>query len=175
MKDNLMILSYDYSLSKRLSAKFADNFSMRVFDQKELFEFDHLPRSFSEVLLEKGREYVMKKLRSILKMELDFENAVFVADYSLADYAYDIFHNIKLSNFVVYLHKNTSDELSEIHSKEYPSIAEEEFYKVDEFRLKEREDAITKNLADVVLDITNLSDDEIVDGVFALMQKFYAK
>ena len=102
MKQNLLILSYDYTLSKRLSAKFADNFSMRVFDQRELFEFDHLPRSFSEVLLERGREYVFKKFKSIIKMEFDFENTVFVADYSLADYAYDIFHNIKLANFTIY-------------------------------------------------------------------------
>lgn len=175
MKQNLLILSYDYTLSKRLSAKFADNFSMRVFDQRELFEFDHLPRSFSEVLLERGKEYIFKKFKSIIKMEFDFENTVFVADYSLADYAYDIFHNIKLANFTIYLYKNVEDELSEVLSKDYASNAEKEFYKIDEPLLLERENEIKNNLADITVDITGLTDDQIIDVVNQKMQNYYAK
>ena len=65
MKQNLLITGYDYDLSNRLAKRLADIFSMRVFDQTELFEFDHMPLSFSEVFKTNGIEYVKKKMKSI--------------------------------------------------------------------------------------------------------------
>ena len=85
MKQNLLVVSYDYELSKQIAIKLADVFSMRFFDQKELFEFDHMPMSFREIYSLNGADYVKKKMKSIIGMELDFDNAVFVADISFAD------------------------------------------------------------------------------------------
>ena len=91
MKQNLLVTSYDYDLSKRLAEKLADAFSMRVLDAIGLFEFDHIPRSFQEMLDLNGKDYVMKELRSILNMELDFDDTVFVTNVSFADNCYDLF------------------------------------------------------------------------------------
>lgn len=173
MKDNLFLVSYDYDLTKRLASKLADAFSMRVFDQRELFEFDNMPRTFSEIYSNQGREYVLKKYRSILKSEFDFVSTVFIADISLADNCYDVFYKIKLSNFVVYFHKSREEELSEIQNKSYPSVAEREFYGMDMSLLKEREELIEKDCADISVDVSGLSDDEIVDLVIEKMKKFY--
>ena len=70
MKQNMLVLSYDYELSKRIAEKLSDAFSMRVLDSIDLFEFDHIPFSFKEILEKNGIEYVIKKMKSIIKMEL---------------------------------------------------------------------------------------------------------
>ena len=119
MKQNLLVVSYDYDLSKDLARKLAEVFSMRFFDQKELFEFDHLPRTFAESLALNGKDYILKKFRSIVKMELDFDDAVFVADISFADNCTDLFYKINLSNFVVLLQKRIEEEIDELKQKKY--------------------------------------------------------
>ena len=46
MKQNLLVTSYDYDVSKRLAEKLADVFSMRTLDVISLFEFDNMPNTF---------------------------------------------------------------------------------------------------------------------------------
>ena len=174
MKQNLLITGYDYDLSNRLAKRLADIFSMRVFDQTELFEFDHMPLSFSEVFKTNGIEYVKKKMKSIVKMELEFDNAVFVADMSFADDCFDFFYKIKLSNFVVFLYKDVRTEMEELTKKKYNSKEECEFRLPSENLLKKRELAISFDCADVSLDISNLSEDEIIEQIVDKIEKYYS-
>ena len=106
MKQNMLVTSYDYDVSKRLAEKLADVFSMRTLDMISLFEFDHMPNTFSEIYKINGKDYIEKEFRSILKMELDFDNVVFVANLGFADKLEDLFYKIKLSNFVILLKKD---------------------------------------------------------------------
>ena len=71
-----MIISYDYDISKRVAEKLADVFSMRTLDMISMFEFDHIPNTFNDVLKINGKNYVEKEFRSILKMELDCSKLV---------------------------------------------------------------------------------------------------
>ncbi len=173
MKENIFLVSYDYELTKKIAEKLADSFSMRVFDQKELFEFDNLPRTFGEVCESLGNEYILKGFRSIVKMELDFKNAVFVSDMSIADNCYDLFYKIKLNNFVVLLYEDTQTELKELELKRYASPAEAKFFKSNKEILKERKEIIEKDCADISVDIANLSIDEITQKVISHMKMFY--
>ncbi len=173
MKENLFLVSYDYDLTKRLARRIAEVFSLRVFDQKELFDFDNMPRTLGDIYDQQGKEYVLKNFRSILKMELDFKNAAFVADISFADNCYDLFYKIKLFNFVVFLHKDAETEFFELKSKKFSNKSEAEFFKMDKSILVERENLIEKDCADISVDITGLSDDEIVKKVLEQMNKFY--
>lgn len=174
MKQNMLVVSYDYDLSKNLAKKLAEVFSMRFFDQKELFEFDHMPRTFSETLSLNGRDYVLKKMRSIVKMELDFDDAVFVADISLADNCYDLYYKIKLSNFVIFLHKDTKTELNEIQRKTYLTKEEKVFYEMNEELLKAREESISCDCADINIDISKLSENEIIDKIVDKIKSYYS-
>ncbi len=175
MKQNLLVVSYDYDLTRQISAKLADEFSMRIFDQRELFEFDHIPRTFSDVVKLNGKEYVQRKYRSILKMELDFDNALFVADSSFAENCFDLFYKIKLSNFVVFLFKDIKQEMKEISEKKYKNKFCEEFYKCDEVTLAKREYLIKNDCADICIDVSNLSEDEIAAKVKLEMMHFYSE
>ena len=174
MKQNLLIVGYDYDTSKRLANKLADAFSMRVLDSIELFEFDHIPFSFSEILEKNGRDYVLKKMKSILNMELDFDDAVFVANLSMAENALDLFYKIKLSNFVVLYKKNAKSEVEELSSKVFKSEAEKEFFVLNEIDLKLYEDAIEQNLADAVIETDFLSDDEIIEKIIDKIKEYYS-
>lgn len=173
MKQNILIVGYNYELSKRIAEKLAIPFSMRVFDQLELFLFDHMPRSFSDVCKDSGTEYIKKKLKSILKMELGFEDAIFVADLVIADNCSDLYHKIKLSNFVVFVHKNKDGELEELKKKKYPSKEETEFFAYDKNILKMREESIEKDCADISVDIENLTENEIVEKIISEIENFY--
>lgn len=174
MKQNLLVISYDYDLSKRLAVRLADVFSMRVFDQLELFEFDHTPRTLGDVVSEKGKEYVNKKLRSLLKMELEFDDAVFVCNLSVADNSEDLFFKVKLSNFVVFLYKNANIEMEEIVKKTYRSDSEREFFVCTKEELLMREHKVVSECADASIDITGLNDDEILENIIEKIKNYYS-
>ncbi len=174
MKQNIMVISYDYTLSKNISNMLAESFNMRAFDQLELFEFDHIPRSFEEVLQIEGKEYIYKKFRSIIKMELEFDNASFAADISLADNCEDIFYKIKLSNFVILLYKPTEVELSEVSSKNSKPTLKEQFFATTSEELKSRQKKINEACADISINIDGLKDNEIVSLIEKLIEAYYS-
>ena len=173
MKQNILLVGYNYELSKRIAEKVAVAFAMRVFDQLELFAFDHMPRTFGEVCKSNGTEYVKRTLKSIIKMETGFEDAVFVADLVMADNCSDIYHQIKMNNFVVLLHKKTNMELEELKKKKYPTQEETDFFAYNEKLLMERKMSIAKDCADISIDMTDLSEDEIVQAIVNNIRSFY--
>lgn len=174
MKQNILVVCYDYDVSRQVAKNLADSFSMRIFDQKELFEFDHMPRTFAEVYRTNGKEYVLRKMRSILKMELEFDDAIFIADNCFADNCYELFYKIKLSNFVVFLTKDIQTELKEINQKKYSFEDCEEFYKISESDLKERELAIRNDVADAVIDINNKTTSQICEEIVDKIKNYYS-
>ena len=173
MKQNLFVTSFDYDLSKQVAKVLADEFSMRFFDQKELFEFDHLPRTFGDVCESFGVEYVKKKFRSILKMELDFDDAVFVSDMCFVDNCEDIFYKIKLSNFVILLKKDIDEELDCLNSKNIETEAEKVFCVQSKEALTRREKVIETEIADVVVDVSNKEIEQIVSEIIDKIKEYY--
>lgn len=169
MKQNMLVTSYDYAVSKRLAIKLAETFSMRILDAIELFEFDHIPFKVEEILEKNGPSYVLKKMRSIIEIEIDFDDAVFVAGIDFADHCQDLFQKIKYSNFVILLKKDIDEEISEIKSKVITSYNNVENKEI----LLKRETIIEENCADIVVNISGISDDEVVDKITAEIKKYY--
>lgn len=174
MKQNLLVTSYDYDVSKRLAEKLAEAFSMRVLNQIELFEFDHIPFSFIEVLEKNGLEYVVKEMNSIIKMELDFDDTVFVASINFADTMEDLFYKIKLSNFVILLKKNIEDEIKELSDKKYDTAVQKEFFNTSKEDLIRRKSIIEQNCADIVVDISDLTIEQIVQKIIDKIKSYYS-
>ena len=174
MKQNMLVTSYDYDVSKRLAEKLAEVFSMRTLDMISLFEFDHSPNTFSEIYKINGKDYIEKEFRSILKMELDFDNVVFVANLGFADKLQDLFYKIKLSNFVILLKKDVESEIEEIKNKQFETKELRDFYLVEKEQLISQEHIIEKECADIVVDISNLTDDEIIDNIIDKIKNYYS-
>ena len=116
-------------------------------------------------------DYIIRKNNEY--EELEFSDSVFVSDISFADNCFDLFYKIKLNNFVVFLFKDIDAELVELGKIKYKSLAEKDFYKCDKSLLESRERLIKTDCADISVDITGLSDDEIASKVVDMMQKFY--
>ena len=174
MKQNLLVVSYDYELSKQVAKALAEGFSMRFFDQKELFEFDHVPRTLAEVCDEAGISYVQQELRSILKSELEFDDAVFVTDMSFVDYCQDLFYKIKLSNFVVFLQKNIDEEFAELSKKTFAGNAVKELLCPDQAKLENRKMTIRLELADIEVDVSGKNQTQIVDEIVDKIKNYYS-
>lgn len=174
MKQNILVVSYNYKLSQKIAKNLAEIFSMRYFDQLELFEFDHIPRRFEDVLSENGEDYVLKKLRSITKMQLDFSDSVYCCDMSFVSNCDDLFYKINLNNFVVFLKKdNTITELQDLETIEYKTNLAKQFFIKNEQTLRNRKKQVAENLADIIVDVTNLSEEEITDRIVDDIKNYY--
>lgn len=174
MKQNMLVTSYDYDVSKRLAEKLADVFSMRTLDMISLFEFDHMPNTFSEIYKINGKDYIEKEFRSILKMELDFDNVVFVANLGFADKLEDLFYKIKLSNFVILLKKDVESEVIELQNKQFDTKEQKDFFSANRETLLNQEHIIEKECADIVVDISNLTDEEIIKNIIDKIKNYYS-
>lgn len=172
MKENLLVLGVDYELSKQVAIELADVFSLRYFDQKELLLFDHVPLSFGEIIEKNNIEYVFKKMRSIIKMELDFEGAVFASDSCVVTNCEDLFDKIKHSNLIIALNGRLKEEFNQLQNKQYDSNQEKEFYCISKSEIIERKQKFT-NLADIVVDVTNLTPQQICNEVVDKIKQFY--
>lgn len=174
MKQNILIIGYDYNVSKQLAEELADVFGMRTLDMISLFEFDNIPNTFEDVLKISGKTYVEKELRSILKMELDFDNVVFVSWLKTLDGLEDLIYKVKLSNFVILIKKDIESELTELENKEYSSENIKDFFKLTKTDIVKHENMIEKNCADIVIDISNLTNAEIIQKIIDKIKNYYS-
>lgn len=174
MKQNILIVGYDYNVSKRLAEQLADTFGMRTLDMINMFEFDNIPNTFEDVLKISGKDYVEKELRSILKMELDFDNVVFVSWLKSLDGLEDLIYRVKLSNFIILIKKDIEDELLELENEEYSNESIKEFFKLTKEDIIKHENQIEKNCADIVVDISNLTNSEIVQKIIDKIKNYYS-
>lgn len=132
MKQNILLVCYDNDIAEKVAEKLADFFSMRVLNCYELFEFDFMPRSLSQMVAERGTYYVKSELGKTVKYSSDYENVILVADISMAETCRDCFDRIS-SDYVsillydkpeteekLLLSKKLDDELKKLllHSKE---------------------------------------------------------
>ena len=154
MKKNLFFVAYNYEMSKNVAANVAEFFAMRLFDSIEMFEFNNVPRKLSDVLKECGREYVEKKMRSIVKMEFDFDDAVFVAPFEYFGGWSNLCKEINYQNLVIFLHEKSNKRVGDMNI---------------DHKLK-----FLTDCCDIAIDVTDLQNDEISDKVIEEIKNFYS-
>ena len=149
MKNNLFFVASEQRVARVVASKVAVFFDMRLFDSVEMFEFDHSPRKIDEVACEFGEEYVKKEMKSIAKMQLDFDDALFVADIKYLDSLKDLHCSIQQKNLVIFLNnKNINlDKLAKIE--------------------------FLRDCCDLAIDVTNLSDEQCFENVVNEIKAFY--
>lgn len=174
MKQNILIIGYDYNVSKQLAEALADVFGMRTLDMISLFEFDNIPNTFEDVLKISGKAYVEKELQSIIKMELDFDNVVFVSWLKALDGLNDLIYRVKLSNFVILIKKDIETEVLELENKMYSSKNIKSFFNLSKADLIKHEKQIEDSCADIVIDISNLTNAEIVQEIIDKIKNYYS-
>lgn len=161
MQKNIIIICYNYALSRRIASALAEHFDMRTFDMYEMFKFHNMPLSLAEVMQINGEEFVDKKMRGILKDELDFSGVVFVVDTKIIGKNQDMFDKLKENNIVVFLKDDFKSEYAQRKKMNFVSEEERKYFSLEVDELNEIEQKIEKTFADIVVEISNLTYEEI--------------
>lgn len=169
MRKNIIIICYNYALSRRIASAIAEHFEMRTFDMYEMFKFHNMPNSIADIVRINGKEFVDKKMRGILKDELDFSGVVFVVDTKVIAGNQDLFDKLKENNIVVFMKDDFKSEYAQREKINFISEEEKEYFSLELDKLCEIEQIIEKDFADIVIDISDLTYDEIK---FRLFEKF---
>lgn len=171
MRKNIVVICYDYALSRRIAVILSEMFNMRFFDMYDMFLFDNAPYSFGEVLDLNGKEYVDKELRGILKNELDFSGVVFVVDTKVISENEDLYKDFKENNVIMFLKNDFKQEFLQREHIAFKSEEEKNYFSLPIDVLVETEQFIEKNLADFVLNIDNLTYREIKDNILEKLKQ----
>ena len=171
MRKNILVVCYNYALSRRVASVIADRLDMRSFDMHEMFKFNNSPNSLEEVLKINGTDYADKEMRGVIKTEMDFLGVVFVADTKVLMKNQDLFDELKLANNILFLKNDFKTEFAQRENLSFISAIEKDYlsFKLDE--LYEAEEILETYLADFVIDINELSYAEIIDSVVANLDK----
>ena len=170
MKENMMVICYDYGLSRKISKSLADFFEMRLFDMLEMFIFNNAPYRLTDVININGMEYANKEMRGVLKTELDLSGVVFAAEPKMLGLNQDLFEELKESNFIVFLKRNYRNDFLFRENMAFKSQVDKDFFKLEIDELAESSINIENNLADIVIDIDGLNYDQIKEKVLKTLE-----
>lgn len=171
MRKNILVVCYNYALSKRIASVLSERLDMRSFDMYEMFKFNNIPNSLEDVLRINGKEFVDRKMRGVLKTELDFLGVVFVADTKVLISNQDLFDQLKENNIVVLLKNDFKTEYAQRENNNLMSDIEKQYFSLELDELFETEQILESQFADIVVDISELSYLEIIDTVVLGLDK----
>ena len=172
MKENLMVVCYDYGLSRRISNSLAEFFEMRLFDMFEMFVFNNAPYSLTDVIKINGIDYANKEMRGVLKTELDLSGTIFAAEPKMLGLNQDLFERLKEVNLILFLKRNYRNDFLFRENMAFKSQEDKGFFKLEIDELTENSTTIEEKLADVVVDIDGLNFEQIKEKVIETLQKF---
>lgn len=172
MKENLMVVCYDYGLSRRISKSLADFFDMRLFDMFEMFVFNNAPYKLTDVIEINGIEYANKEMRGVLKTELDLSGTVFAAEPKMLGLNQDLFDDLRKNNLILFLKRNYRNDYLFRENMAFKSQSDKEFFRLEIDELTENAINIENNLADIVVDIDGLNFDQIKEKVVKTLENF---
>ena len=171
MRKNILVVCYNYALSRRVASVIAERLEMRSFDMYEMFKFNNSPNTLEDVLRINGKEFVDKKMRGVLKTELDFLGVVFVADMKVLVENQDLFPQIKECNIVLQLKNDFKTEFAQRENISFMTDAEKEYFSFALDELFDAEKILENELADAVVDVNELTYGEIIDRVITNIEK----
>lgn len=137
MIQNIAIIGINRKEAYEVSKILASELDMHFFDCLELFEFDNLPRTFTQILTEYGEEYYRKKEKGLIAYASGFENCVINMDSGVIETEENIV-KIKETCLLIYLHKPASKIKKTLEKEKYVSEQESLFYNINNERLKNR-------------------------------------
>lgn len=170
MRKNLVVICYNYALSKRIANILAERLDMRMFDMYEMFRFHNAPNTLSDVLRINGEAFVDKKMRGLLKDEFDFTGVIFVVDTKAIYKNQDFYERIKENNIILFLKSDFKKEFALRENINFLDQNEKAYFSLSLDELKDAENVIEKNLANVVVDVDELTYSEIKNNVLSKIE-----
>lgn len=171
VKQNIAIICLDKSLSRTTAQLVADQLEMRFFDMRELFDFDHKPRLFKDIITEQGNKYYRAKEVSILKYAATFENILLNVDSDCL-YKKDLLNNLGESFLIVYLHVSSSLIYNVLQKEDYSCYKEKVMYAISRDQIAKRVEYARKS-ADIEVNVSSCSGFKASAEVIRAIQRYY--
>lgn len=171
MKKNIAIICLDKSMARSTAQFLADQLSMRFFDMRELFEFDHKPHSFKDMVNAYGISYYRQKELSILKYASGFENVVLNVD-SDALYKKGTLSAIAKDYLIVYMHISPARATNILDKEEYSCYKEKSMYSMPKEKLLTRIENVRAQ-ADIEVNVSASSYFKASGDIIRAIQRFY--
>jgi len=137
MKENLMVICYDYGLSRRISNSLAEFLEMRLFDMLEMFIFNNAPYKLTDVINKSGIDYANKEMRGVLKTELDLSGVVFAAEPKMLGLNQDLYEKLKECNLTLFLKRNYRNDFLFRENMAFKSQTDKDFFRLEIHALTE--------------------------------------
>ena len=173
MVSNIVILSMNRDVSRKVAEMLSEELQMHFLDTIELFEFDNIPHSFSEILEMNGESYFRKKEKGLLGYVCGFENTVIHAESGCVLSPENI-KAMKENCLVIYLHLYPSNIKKYLGKKEYESNSLKLFYDIGEDAIKQRVKILKKD-ANIQVDANKKSFLKTTSDVLRAINEYYLK
>lgn len=171
MKKNIAIICLDKSVSSSIGQLLADQLEMRFFDMRKLFEFDHKPHTFKDIINQYGISYYRQKELSILGYASGFENVVLNID-SDAVYKKGTLAELASDYLIIYLHISPNRALNILDKEEYCCYKEKSMYVMPKEKLLVRIESM-RNQSDIEVNISSSSLQVACKDIIKAIKKFY--
>lgn len=171
MKRNIAIVCLDKSVASSTAKLLADQLNMRYFDMRQLFEFDHKPHTFKDIITNYGISYYRQKELSIMKYASDFENVVLNLDFDVS-YKKGTLQSLSNDYLIIFLHISPARATNILAKEEYSCYKEKTMFVMPKEKLQTRIENIRVQ-ADIEVNVSTSSLPKVCKDVMRAINKFY--
>lgn len=171
MKNNIAIVCLDRAMSRSTAQMLSEQLGMRIFDMRELFEFDHKPSTVKDILIKYGATYFREKNAKILRYAAKFNNVVINVDTDVF-YKKNTVNPVKENCLIIYLHISATRVLNIIDKEEYCCYKEKSLYALSKEKLNTRIETI-RSQADIEVNVSSSSCFKASADILRAINKFY--
>ena len=171
MVSNIVIVSLNREISRQVGEILAEELEMHFLDTIELFEFDNIPRSLSDILKENGEKYFREKEKSLTGYASGFENTVINIESGCCLVAKNI-KKLKENCLVIYLHFPPNTIKKYLDKKNYETEELKKFYNITLKKIERRAE-ILSDKADIRISASNKSFLKLSSEVLRAINAYY--
>lgn len=171
MIQNIAITSFDREFAKKVGKELSSILDMFYIDTIELYEFDHIPHTMTDMLKAQGVSEFRDKECGTIGYVTDFANTVITFESGAIKRKKNI-KKIKNSCEFIYLYKDLECAKTILQNAKYQSTIVKKFFNVPVKTLEIRDNILQKN-ADFVINITRKSPGMVAKDIIAKITKKY--
>ena len=171
MVENIAIIGLNRDQSYEVAKLLASELDMHFLDTIELFEFDNIPRTLSDMIREYGLLYFRKKEKGTLKYASEFSQTIIHCESGMAMRKVN-FESLKKNCLVIYLHNSPSVVERKLKAKKFETLEQARIFKISAEQIKNRI-ANLKKYSDIIVDAKGKSDLKLSSEILRKIKDFY--
>lgn len=173
MVSNIVVLGINRDMTRQVAEILSEQLEMHFLDTIELFEFDNIPRSFSDILKTQGERYFREKEKSLTGYVSSFDNTVIHAESGSVIKSKNI-KKFKEHCLIIYIHYPASMIKKILGEKKYDTVELKKFFNISIDRVQRRI-GLLKKQSDIVVTGSGKSSLKITSEILRSIDNYYLK